>query len=100
MRILIPESAYSIWILRCKRVIHGTNNSENTIKKRWISAIDRRLQLDRVLARNLKTMTKVKYTWSDIIHDSSQPPSNNWATNLEVLVDIWLPRPLQTEATR
>jgi hypothetical protein len=104
MRILISESAYLIWNLRCKRVICGTNNSENTIKKRWIGAIDKRLQLDRVIAskirRSPKTTAKVEHTWSDIIHDSSQPPSNNWATNLEVLVGIRLPRPSQTEATR
>lgn len=105
LRILILESAYLIWVLRCERVIHSTDHSENTIKKWWINAIDKRLQLDRALAsktrRNPKTTIKVENTWSDIIHDSSlQPPQNNWATNLEVLVGVKLPRPSQTEATR
>ncbi|KIK38571.1 hypothetical protein CY34DRAFT_25586 [Suillus luteus UH-Slu-Lm8-n1] len=105
LRILISESAYLIWVLRCERVIRGTDHSENTIKKRWVNAIDKRLQLDRALAsknrRKPKTTTKVENTWSGIIHDSSlQPPQNNWATNLEVLVGIKLPRPSQTEATR
>ncbi|KAG2134967.1 hypothetical protein BD769DRAFT_1352943, partial [Suillus cothurnatus] len=104
IRILILESAYLISTLRCERVIHGTNNSENTIKTRWVNVIDKRLQLDRVLAskirRNPKTTTQVEHTWSDIIYNSPQPPEHNWVTNLEVLVDIRLPRHLQTEATR
>ncbi|KAG1856448.1 hypothetical protein F4604DRAFT_1590317, partial [Suillus subluteus] len=46
LRILLSESAYLIWTIRCERVIRETTHSEEQIKKRWLNIIDRRFQLD------------------------------------------------------
>ncbi|KAF5365423.1 hypothetical protein D9758_010835 [Tetrapyrgos nigripes] len=47
-RILIAESAYLIWVLRCKRVIANENTqfSEDEITNRWSKMINERLKLD------------------------------------------------------
>jgi hypothetical protein len=104
LRILISESAYLIWTMRCERTIRNTAHTEDLTKKRWRNVIDRRLQLDRAIAsrtkRNTKTTTSVKNTWTNVINTTTQPPQEDWVTNLEVLVGIDLPRPSQTVATR
>lgn len=104
LRILISESAYLIWTMRCERTIRDTSHTEEVTRKRWINAIDRRLQLDRAIAnkmkRNTKAATNVKNTWSEIININTQPPQEDWVTNLEVLVGIDLPRPSQTVVSR
>jgi ribonuclease HI len=106
LRILISESAHLIWTLRCERVIREVTHIEDNVKKRWLSVIDRRLQLDREIAcktrRDHKTTIRVKNTWSEVIHDPlhNQPPPDNWVTHPEVLVGIKLPRPSQSVAPR
>ncbi|KAG1758457.1 ribonuclease H-like protein [Suillus occidentalis] len=101
LRIIISESAYLIWVVRCKRVIQGTQHDADIISKRWINTLNNRLHIDRVLAsknqRNKKTIFKVQATWSKIVSDKK--PLQNWVTALEVLVGITLPRPPQHEAT-
>ncbi|KAG2043610.1 hypothetical protein BDR03DRAFT_851645, partial [Suillus americanus] len=98
LRIIICESAYLIWVLRCERVIQGTNHNSKT---RWTKAIDNRLQLDRSIAsktrRNAKFTNLTKSTWSPVV--SPTLPPEHWANTLEVLVGIKLPRTSQTEAT-
>ncbi|KAG2085763.1 hypothetical protein BD769DRAFT_1717572, partial [Suillus cothurnatus] len=102
LRILISESAYLIWIIRCERVIRESTHNEDSVRRRWRNAIDRRLQLDRALAsktrRNTKMINKVRSTWNEVL--LNQQPQDDWVTNLEVLVGIKLPRPSQTVATR
>ncbi|KAG1848390.1 hypothetical protein C8R48DRAFT_556470, partial [Suillus tomentosus] len=87
MRILISESAYLIWTIRCERVIRESTHNEDSIRRRWRNAIDKRLQLDRAHAcktrRDTKMVTKVKSTWTDVL--LNQQPHDDWATNLEVL---------------
>ncbi|KAG1728984.1 ribonuclease H-like protein [Suillus paluster] len=103
LRILISESAYLIWTLRCERVIREATTTENNIIKRWIHAIDKRLQIDRVIAtkhkRNQKAIAQVQNTWADVITIDTLL-HKDWVTTLEVLVGIKLPRPPQTEVTR
>ncbi|KAG1841801.1 hypothetical protein DFJ58DRAFT_688478 [Suillus subalutaceus] len=100
LRIIISESAYLIWVLRCERVIQEIPQDEEKIKRRWMNAIDKRLQLDRVTAskikRNKKTYNLVHSTWSKV---TAPNKPKNWITSLEVLVGITLHRPPQTEAT-
>ncbi|KAG2353251.1 hypothetical protein BDR07DRAFT_1310271, partial [Suillus spraguei] len=43
LRILISESAYLIWVLRCERVIQGVSHNNGNITKRWYKTIDNRL---------------------------------------------------------
>ncbi|KIK39710.1 hypothetical protein CY34DRAFT_25139 [Suillus luteus UH-Slu-Lm8-n1] len=104
LHILISESAYLIWTMRCERTIRDTAHTEENTRKRWANVIDRRLQLNRAIAskmrQNTKTTTAVRNTWSDIINTNTQPLQQDWVTNLEVLVGIDLPRPLQTVTTR
>ncbi|KAG2080978.1 hypothetical protein BD769DRAFT_1734654, partial [Suillus cothurnatus] len=104
LRILISESAYLIWTVRCERVIRESTHNEDTVRRRWANVIDKRLQLDRALAskirRDSKTELKVRNTWSEVLHNQIQHSPNNWVTNLEVLVGIKLPRPSQTVETR
>jgi hypothetical protein len=47
-RILVTESAYLIWKLRCERVIRngGDLPTEDQIRNRWVSMINARLQMD------------------------------------------------------
>ncbi|KAG2335896.1 RnaseH-domain-containing protein [Suillus weaverae] len=79
LRILISESAYLIWTLRCERTIKGQTHTEDNITSRWINTINRCLQLDHAIAARMKRSPKA---------------------TAQVLVGIKLPRPSQTEATR
>ncbi|KAG1726449.1 hypothetical protein EDD22DRAFT_764255, partial [Suillus occidentalis] len=100
LRILISESAHLIWVLRCEQVIQDRTHTRQNITKRWIHSINHRLHLDRITAskikRNKKTENLVDQTWKHCIHSNQSIP-NNWATALEVLVGIKLPRTPQTE---
>ncbi|KAG2148793.1 hypothetical protein DEU56DRAFT_729869 [Suillus clintonianus] len=102
LRILISESAYLIWTIRCTKVIQGISLDELNITKRWTKAINDRLQIDRIIAskikRNQKYSNLINATWSNIISPGKSLP-HNWVTSLEVLVGITLPRPPQTEVT-
>ncbi|KAH9849471.1 hypothetical protein C2E23DRAFT_839328, partial [Lenzites betulinus] len=48
-KVLITESAYGIWKMRCERVIQneGKSFTENEVENRWYGMINRRLTLDR-----------------------------------------------------
>ena len=53
-RILISEAAHLIWVLRCERRIKGIdslnqNHLEKTVRKRWYSKINERMQVDCLL---------------------------------------------------
>ncbi|KAG1870492.1 RnaseH-domain-containing protein, partial [Suillus tomentosus] len=102
LRILMSESAYLIWVLRCERVIQGVSHNSDHVTKRWLKAIEHRLQLDRISACKIKRSpaftNQVKATWSKIV-SRGDPLPQNWATSIEVLVGITLPRPPQNEAT-
>ena len=103
LRILISESAYLIWTIRCERSIQGRTHTPDTIIKRWHNTLLRRLQLDRAIAassrRNLKLTQLIHSTWNGIIR-MNNPPQENWVINPEVLVGITLPRPPQPGVTR
>ena len=94
-RILLSESAYLIWTLRCDRVIGSHTSTRAAITTKWKNTIAARLDIDRRLAKSNRrnySKTKVLHTWSPLISDlDSLPP--DWTTNLEVLVGIKLPRP-------
>ena len=72
-RILLSESAHLIWVLRCERVIQGTQHLLQAITSRWIRKITNRLNIDRHLAksrRNTAFTNKIVNTWSHIIHQT------------------------------
>ncbi|KAF8131988.1 hypothetical protein EV363DRAFT_1164639, partial [Boletus edulis] len=94
-RILLSESAYLLWTMRCDRVIGDHTLTRTATITRWKNAIASRLDIDRRLARSKwkhYTKSRVLHTWSPAIpHPESLP--RDWITNLEVLVGIKLPRP-------
>lgn len=93
-KILMVESAYLIWKLRCERVIQNGNSpfTKSKIIKRWLRVINNRLSLDRELSKPVygkKALDKKKVlrTWSGVLMNESALPSD-WTKENEVLVGI------------
>jgi hypothetical protein len=59
LKILISESAYLIWTLRCTRSIGGQEHSPGMIEAAWRRTINRRLSEDKILAT--KVLRKTPY---------------------------------------
>ncbi|KZT25981.1 hypothetical protein NEOLEDRAFT_1047831, partial [Neolentinus lepideus HHB14362 ss-1] len=95
LQILVSESAYLLWVLRCERVIQGRVHSLHSIRARWINAINRRLSIDRIVAgkikRSLKAVKQVVRTWRGTLADEDLLPTF-WVNHFEVLVGIRTPR--------
>ncbi|KAH7911775.1 hypothetical protein BJ138DRAFT_1005912, partial [Hygrophoropsis aurantiaca] len=79
LSILLAESAYLIWVIRCEVVIQGRESPKNIISKRWIELINKRIQTDRLMAKN-KNYKKINAsivdnTWIKTLKDrqSLQP---------------------------
>ncbi|KAJ6472421.1 hypothetical protein C8R45DRAFT_835894 [Mycena sanguinolenta] len=93
-RILMSESAYTIWLLRNDRVINwaGEPHSETAIINKWLFNMNQRLQLDVTLANRpargnrprLGTRLVVD-TWSGVLDDENNLPAN-WLRGTRVLV--------------
>ncbi|TFK86289.1 RnaseH-domain-containing protein [Polyporus arcularius HHB13444] len=93
--IMVTESAYLIWKLRCERVIdlgedrerwHTAAETEN----RWFAVMNRRLTLDRALTsarfgKKAKDRGIVLRTWSGILHAELSLP-DDWINTPAVLV--------------
>ncbi|KAH7906072.1 ribonuclease H-like protein [Hygrophoropsis aurantiaca] len=96
LSILIAESAYLIWVIRCSIVIQGDSIPDETIAKRWTDTINKRLQNDRFLAINRENSkinpNLIQDTWKGTLKDENVLPPN-WVTALEVLVGIRSPEP-------
>ena len=96
-RILMSESIFMIWKLRCERVIQHSaerewTHSRREVQLRWTAALQHRLQMDRTLTsprfgRTAIPGKRVKQTWSGIVKNETALPGN-WATSLRVLVGI------------
>ncbi|KAH9930410.1 uncharacterized protein BXZ73DRAFT_6922, partial [Epithele typhae] len=94
--ILVSETAYLIWKLRCERVIanDGEELSEREIVNRWYATIDRRLTLDRRVAsltesdkKRKALIASVERVWGKLLEDS-ESLRHDWVTNSGVLVGI------------
>lgn len=95
MRILLSESAHLIWKLRCERLIQNANVafSEVEIRNRWVNAINRRLDTDRLMTHQkyeskALDATKVQRTWSGVLRNEDSLPSGGWLRTSGVLVGI------------
>ncbi|KAF5352050.1 hypothetical protein D9758_009406 [Tetrapyrgos nigripes] len=93
-RILIAESAYLIWRLRCERVIRKDNAPFTTreIENRWSNMINERLQLDRRMTSRKYgkkgiSPNLVRATWQGLL-DREHTLPDDWVTNSGVLVGI------------
>lgn len=99
-RILITESAYLIWKIRCERRIRngdpdraGQAHSINEIKNRWCEAISRRINIDREQTNTRKYGRKaikfstVENTWKKILKDADNMPEH-WFRRPGLLVSM------------
>ena len=92
--ILMTESLYLIWKLRCERVIQNDKQEFTILEviRRWYAALDRRLELDRrscagFLGRSALKADAVACIWGPVLQASGELPQN-WVTDSGVLVGI------------
>ncbi|KDQ32355.1 hypothetical protein PLEOSDRAFT_1034309 [Pleurotus ostreatus PC15] len=91
-KILISESAYLIWKMRCARVIQNDDRpvARAEVTNKWRSMMNDRLDLDRKLSHKrygkkaLKTST-VLQTWKRVLENEGKLP-RNWIDSSGVLV--------------
>ena len=89
LQIILSESAYLIWVLRCERAIQGKIHSETEIRERWLHEINERLTTDKIMATKIKRdngfTTLVVKTWEQALQKQRGLPLN-WINISEVLV--------------
>ncbi|KAJ7144037.1 hypothetical protein C8R44DRAFT_601694, partial [Mycena epipterygia] len=93
-RILMSESAYTIWLVRNDRVIkrNGEPASEDEIINKWKFAINQRLQIDKLMANRPRkgkhpalAPKLVIETWSNTLDNEESLPAD-WLKEPRVLV--------------
>ena len=102
-RIIMSESMYMIWKIRCERTIAWANDPTKThstheIHNKWLQAINLRLRIDSVHT-NTKIFKKkviepkiVLKTWKNCLKDNLHE-TKNWCGKTGVLVGIAPRRP-------
>ncbi|KAF5376091.1 hypothetical protein D9615_007753 [Tricholomella constricta] len=90
-RIIMVESAYLIWRLRCERVIQNDNSPflAREIHLRWSHMMNERLALDVRMSSEKKGVPKnrVKQTWNSVLQNESELP-DDWLGVPGVLVGM------------
>ncbi len=105
-RLILTETAYLIWVLRCERVVGDREPrperlEHEYVERRWMRMASNRLQLDRVLtskriaARRAVPHATVLATWEKTLHEEQDLPTD-WMREPEVLVG----KPLRLHAPR
>ncbi|KIM72046.1 hypothetical protein PILCRDRAFT_82226 [Piloderma croceum F 1598] len=103
-RILLSESAYLIWKIRCERLLVRSNeeqwHSPKEIQNRWLHAMNKRLQFDcamtnRRFEKKALADDVVLQTWSGTLHNEHSLP-DNWIQESGVLAGIGSLEPLRT----
>ena len=76
LQILLSESVYLIWILRCERVVQEKPLTNGEIKARWHCAINESLTINKVTAmkvtRTDKFMKLVEETWEPVLRKEGE----------------------------
>jgi len=102
-RIIVSESMFTIWKIRCERTITWGNDpskthSQHEIHNKWLQAINARLKIDSVQT-NQKIFKKkaiepkiVLKTWNNCLKDNLHE-TRNWCGKTGVLVGITPERP-------
>ncbi|EIW62451.1 uncharacterized protein TRAVEDRAFT_114846 [Trametes versicolor FP-101664 SS1] len=95
LRILLTESCHLVWKLRCERVIGREGDPEkyhsvSEIRRRWLNAMQQRLDLDRALAKPAYKKGSISKklilsTWAGTLRDEGALPSD-WIYYKGVLV--------------
>jgi ribonuclease HI len=102
-RIIVSESMYLIWKMRCERVISWNNDperahSDHEIHNKWLQAMNARLRMDSVQTNNKIFKKKsiaaktVLATWENCLMDNLHE-TRNWCGKTGVLVGIAPKRP-------
>ena len=82
LKILISESAYLIWTLRCERTIHGKDHTNKQIEATWLRIINKRLSEDKTTAtkvlRKEHYITKVRDTWERALYKRYGDLPEDW----------------------
>ena len=97
-RIVVSESVYLIWKLRCEwRIERGEDqarlHAESEIVARWLHMINGRLRLDCLMASTRRYGQKavnrdmVERTWRNVLHDERGLP-DDWVLDSGVLVGM------------
>ena len=98
-RILVSESAFLIWRLRCERVIQHADtpswtHATHKIRQLWLSTMNRRLHIDLLrcgnrLGRPSISRIRVLQTWHGVLEDErGLHPDGDWTRTNRVLVGI------------
>lgn len=93
-RIIITQSVYLIWIMRCERLIANNNLpfSPEEVKNRWFRMIDETLEMDKKMTNSKygKKATPIKLvlqTWKRTLKNEKNLPKD-WISTHGVLVGI------------
>ncbi|OSC98484.1 RnaseH-domain-containing protein [Trametes coccinea BRFM310] len=95
-RILIPEAAYMVWRLRCRRVIEWSSHPEkthsaNAVTKEWLALLGKRLRGDQMAASapyakaSKVSAHSASEMWCHLV-DQATLRTNDWAGSPGVLV--------------
>ena len=96
--ILVSESAFFIWKIRCERRIQNNDDPDKfhtttEIHNRWVNTMNKRLLLDQLMTNKSRYKKKVLeprtilQTWDKVILNRENLPSN-WIRQSGVLVGI------------
>ena len=102
-RIVVSESAYLIWKLRCEWRIERDEDqarlhTESEIVACWLHMINGRLRIDCLMAstkrygRKAVNRDMVEQTWRNVLHDERGLP-DDWVLDSGVLVGMRAGRP-------
>ncbi|KAJ6463824.1 hypothetical protein C8R47DRAFT_1057618 [Mycena vitilis] len=91
-KILLTESMYLIWKIRCEVVIGGggVEKTPTEIHNRWVAAVNERLEIDRNLTNQKGSSilgSSTRPTWRGTLKDEDKLP-DKWLSEPEVLVGI------------
>ena len=97
-RIIVSESMYMIWKIRCERTITWSNDptkvhSEHEIHNKWVQALNSRLRVDsvqtntRIFKKKAIEPRTVLLTWEGCLDDNLHA-TRNWCGKTGVLVGI------------
>lgn len=95
-RLVLSETAYLIWVLRCERVVGNRaplagRLEHDFVERRWMRMVSNRFQLDRTLtnkrvaAQRAVPHTAVLATWEKTLHEEHDLPTD-WIMEPGVLV--------------
>ena len=87
LQILVSEASHLIWVIRCERVIHGKEHTEQRVIDRWTNKINKHLTIDKITTAKIKqdpNFTKLTdATWKDALKKQGIQ-HKNWTQHQEV----------------